>query len=78
MFCKSLNSARARLARVSARLGLFFFLGIKNQKSRLGIKISASFTSLPGSDTSLVLPPNLVIGNNIYEWVCMNSTNIVL
>ena len=35
MFCKSINSARARLARVSAWLGLVFFPKIK---SRLCIK----------------------------------------
>ena len=61
MFCKSINSDRARLARVSVRLWLVwleyrlgldsFFsenesLGIKNQQSRLGIKSSASLTSL--------------------------------
>ena len=47
MYCKILNSARARLARVSARPGLVFFAKMKvsarHQKPSLG---SALFTSL--------------------------------
>ena len=49
MFCKSLNSARARLARVSARTRFFSeneSLGSASKTNSLG---SASFTSLVGT-----------------------------
>ena len=49
MFCKSLNSARARLARVSVRLGLIRLesrLGSGSFFSENESIVSASFTSL--------------------------------